>query len=249
MYREYFGMDLPADAIKQIKTIPAVAADSLMLIGWLSAAVILFSLLFIWLLFKVRTKIRIYWPIFFMLILIPGWYVRSAKREIVTCQTINSSALPRYIQSVFGYFLRFNSFEPDFLTVMQQFPPVRPGYKRIIRNSIEVVPIETLNQESPGKKYNVILVQMESVRAIECGFMGAEISFTPQLDEITKSSLRFTNFYANGIVSARGELAILGSLYPNPFGNPLYLFNTQLKIIALPDILAQKEYQTIWFNA
>jgi len=101
----------------------------------------------------------------------------------------------------------------------------------------------------PDQKPNIILILMESIRAAESGSYGAPISYTPSFDSLAEDGLLFTNFYANGTQTVRGEFALLCSFYPNYTGSPVYIKKPDIEISTLPGILKTRGYTTMWISA
>lgn len=66
------------------------------------------------------------------------------------------------------------------------------------------------------KKYNVILVMVESLSAKYMGIYGNKKNLTPNLDKLAKNSLFFKNLYATGTRTVRGMEAVNLSLPPTP---------------------------------
>lgn len=64
------------------------------------------------------------------------------------------------------------------------------------------------------KRPNVIFIIIESFTAKFVGCLGGEPGVTPNLDEIAKDGLLFTNIYAAGDRSEKGQVAVLSG-YPN----------------------------------
>ena len=64
------------------------------------------------------------------------------------------------------------------------------------------------------KKPNIIFIIMESFTAKLAGCLGGEPGVTPNLDKIAADGLLFTNIYAAGDRSEKGQVAILSG-YPN----------------------------------
>lgn len=64
------------------------------------------------------------------------------------------------------------------------------------------------------KKPNIIFIIMESYTAKLVGCLGGEPGVTPNLDKIASEGLLFTNIYAAGDRSEKGQVAILSG-YPN----------------------------------
>ncbi|WP_444816409.1 LTA synthase family protein, partial [Stutzerimonas frequens] len=72
--------------------------------------------------------------------------------------------------------------------------------------------------DNPGqpRHLNVVLVTIESLSAKYLGSFGDARGLTPNLDELRKHSLTFTNFYATGTRTDRGLEAITLSVPPTP---------------------------------
>lgn len=80
---------------------------------------------------------------------------------------------------------------------------------------------------------NIIFIILESFTAKWVGSLGAKADATPQLDSIAKDGLLFTNIYASGDRSEKGQVAIL-SAYPNQAINSI--IKTPTKTLNLPAI-------------
>ena len=66
------------------------------------------------------------------------------------------------------------------------------------------------------KKYNVIVIMVESLSAKFMGKFGNADSITPNLDKLADESIFFTNFYATGTRTVRGLEAVSLSVPPTP---------------------------------
>jgi phosphoglycerol transferase MdoB-like AlkP superfamily enzyme len=66
------------------------------------------------------------------------------------------------------------------------------------------------------KRYNVILIMVESLSAKYMGIYGNEKNLTPHLDALAKRSLFFDNLYATGTRTVRGMEAVTLSVPPTP---------------------------------
>ncbi|QRY81824.1 sulfatase-like hydrolase/transferase [Pseudomonas sp. PDNC002] len=74
----------------------------------------------------------------------------------------------------------------------------------------------TISHDGAPKKYNIVLVTIESLSAKYLGSNGDERDLTPNLDELRRNSLYFNNFYATGTRTDRGLEAITLSIPPTP---------------------------------
>ncbi len=79
-----------------------------------------------------------------------------------------------------------------------------------LQNNGSTYPQRILSTNRP----NIILIIMESLTAKLTGFAGGEKGVTPNLDKIAKEGLAFTNIYAAGDRSEKGQVAIFSG-YPN----------------------------------
>jgi phosphoglycerol transferase MdoB-like AlkP superfamily enzyme len=68
----------------------------------------------------------------------------------------------------------------------------------------------------PEKKYNVVLVSIESFSASFMQAFGSKQSITPYLDSLTEQSLFFTNCFATGTRTVRGLEALSVGIIPTP---------------------------------
>lgn len=73
-----------------------------------------------------------------------------------------------------------------------------------------------ISSEGAPKRYNIVLVTIESLSAKYLGSNGDERDLTPNLDELRRNSLYFNNFYATGTRTDRGLEAITLSIPPTP---------------------------------
>ncbi len=76
--------------------------------------------------------------------------------------------------------------------------------------------VKIVKSNGAEKKYNVILIMVESLSAEYMGVFGDKRGMTPNLDKLVKKSLFFDNFYATGTRTVRGMEAVTLSLPPTP---------------------------------
>jgi phosphoglycerol transferase MdoB-like AlkP superfamily enzyme len=72
------------------------------------------------------------------------------------------------------------------------------------------------NNNLDTKKYNVVVIMVESLSAKFMGKFGNADSITPNLDKLADESIFFTNFYATGTRTVRGLEAVSLSVPPTP---------------------------------
>jgi phosphoglycerol transferase MdoB-like AlkP superfamily enzyme len=101
----------------------------------------------------------------------------------------------------------------------------------------------------PNAPRNVVLILMESMRALEMQGGFRELPVTPALNRLETQSVVFPNFYANGMTTVDAEFSILCSALPVVNEAPVYIRNHQLDIRCLPEILRERGYSTHWISA
>lgn len=74
----------------------------------------------------------------------------------------------------------------------------------------------TIDNPGSEKRYNIILVTVESLSAKYLGSVGDPRGLTPNLDALRKKSLYFSQFYATGTRTTRGLEAVTLSIPPTP---------------------------------
>ena len=76
--------------------------------------------------------------------------------------------------------------------------------------------LKIIQSQKEEKKYNVVLVMIESMSAEYMGIFGDKRNLTPYLDSLATRSLFFDNLYATGTRTVRGMEAVTLSLPPTP---------------------------------
>ena len=74
--------------------------------------------------------------------------------------------------------------------------------------------LRQITAKGDEQKHNVMLVMIESMSASYMGVYGDKRNLTPHLDELTKKSLFFSNFFATGTRTVRGMEAVTMSVPP-----------------------------------
>jgi phosphoglycerol transferase MdoB-like AlkP superfamily enzyme len=252
LYYRFFNCPIPFDLFQQWRDVLVVGPDGLGLMSgseWI-VAVVLPILLLVWILCKPLKSKSFLVIIILMVISIIGWTHRLNRP--INRSVSGKAALPDFIHRFAFYRFKLGLGRQRYLDIIGNIstdvPRALAGYRSVPGKGIMVEPVDP-TQTDDRPKYNVILILMESVRAYECGFLGAEPSFTPKLDKLVKDARVYTNFYANGSQTVRAEIGLLCSIYPNPVGVPTYLVNPKLKVISLPEILSETGYETLWFSA
>jgi len=125
-----------------------------------------------------------------------------------------------------GFFEFFSAFYNNTLDYNKLYSVIdRNNALQIVRNSIKQDNQKFLNEDSidrlitpsqRAKKYNVMLLTVESLSAEFMGKFGNTQNITPYLDKLSEDSIFFTNFYAVGTRTVRGLEAITLSVPPTP---------------------------------
>ncbi len=103
-----------------------------------------------------------------------------------------------------------------------------------------------ISSDSAMRKYNVVLVLMESMSANYLQAFGSKDHLTPNIDSLCNNSCFFTNAYSAGIHTNNG---IFSSLFSFPAMKRIRPMSTVplLKYSGLPYTLKQNGYKTIFF--
>lgn len=110
------------------------------------------------------------------------------------------------------------------------------------------VPART-SEPAPGERWNVILVQLETFRGADMGFLGRRPSPTPFLDALaaTPDSATWTHALSPGPPSINGLFA--GHCSATPHSRRYMTGFTHAGFYCLPEALAKRGYRTEMFNA
>lgn len=107
--------------------------------------------------------------------------------------------------------------------------------------------VRHVQYDMPPEKYNVIIVQMESMSADFMRRFGNKLNLTPHLDSLANNGYSFDHFYSAGIHTFNGIFSIL-------YGFPALLAkHTMTDAIiphytGLPYLMKRNGYQTIFFT-
>lgn len=256
VYYRFFGCLMPPDIFKQWTDLFIVGGDGAALMSFYDfIASVFMPLVFLVLLLLSPGKADGTVFIRLLVIIFVGWGYRLIRLRKIKHEALSiykKAALTDFVYRTGQISLTFAFRKKRFCQVVQDINSVLPrclkGYRILTNKGVMVEPVGP-HSNSNTKKYNVIVILLESVRAYECGFLGSQPSFTPCLDKLSASARVYDNFYANGTLTVRGEFATMCSIYPNPFGSPVYLINPGLSVISLPEILQKAGYDTLWFSA
>ena len=146
-------------------------------------------------------------------------------------QTIATSSSPnRYNQELAknGFYSLFSAFRNNELDYYEFYvtdnnAKVLKNYRKVVQTKNSHFLSNDLNQtlrqvtdEDEEKKYNVMLVMIESLSASYMGLYGDTHNLTPHIDVLAKKSLFFSNFFATGTRTVRGMEAVTMSVPPTP---------------------------------
>lgn len=106
-----------------------------------------------------------------------------------------------------------------------------------------VTPSQVAPSKDTLKKYNVILVLMESMSAEFMASFGNTENLTPCLDDLSKDSIFFTRMYATGTRTVRGVEAITLAIPPSP-GQAIVKRPHNEDLTSLGTIMGDHDYYT-----
>ncbi len=133
----------------------------------------------------------------------------------------------------------FSAFRNNILDYHQLYPTIEEKKALSIVNELVIQSNQKLltpqysldrlvySEQQNIKKYNIILIVVESLSAQFMGQFGNEKDITPYLDAIAEQSLFFTNIYATGTRTVRGLEALTLSIPPTPGSSIIRRTNNQ----------------------
>ena len=125
-----------------------------------------------------------------------------------------------------GFYSLFSAFRNNELDynefyMTKKTDTVLKNYRKLVQTPKSYFISEDLNNtlhvienQEKKKKYNVMLVMIESLSAGYMGIYGDKKNLTPHIDALTKKSLFFSNFFATGTRTVRGMEAVTMSVPP-----------------------------------
>ena len=99
--------------------------------------------------------------------------------------------------------------------------------------------------QGPEKKLNVVLVSMESHGADFIGALGDKRDLSPNLDQLAKQGMLFTQLYATGLRTVRGLEALTLSLPPTP-GHAVLMRRKNKGMASLGGVLKGAGYDALY---
>ena len=100
-----------------------------------------------------------------------------------------------------------------------------------------------LSSNKKERPYNLVIFLQESLGAEFVGCLGG-LPLTPNIDELAKEGMLFTNLFATGTRSVRGIEAVTTGFLPSPSRSVVKLGKSQHGFFSLADLLGRKGYAT-----
>ena len=97
-----------------------------------------------------------------------------------------------------------------------------------------------------AEKPNIILITVDSLRADHLGFMGYEKNVSPNMDELAKESVVFTNAYATGPATPYSFPSIMTSSYPLDYQG---LKKIERPRVLISEVLKKQGFVTAAFHS
>ena len=115
------------------------------------------------------------------------------------------------------------------------------------RSVLIIMAVLGCSGECPAAPPNIVLITLDTTRADRMGFLGSKLGLTPNLDELARRSVVFTQAFAVVPLTTASHATILTGTFPevsgvNDFGKPL-----PSDIPYLPDLLRKRGYHTAAF--
>jgi phosphoglycerol transferase MdoB-like AlkP superfamily enzyme len=187
--------------------------------------------------------------VIFLIALIPFFLVNQSLRDFS-----ESSYLTELCSNgPYQFFAAFRNNEMDFKKYYSAIEDkdavntIRPLIKAEGGEFVQADSADTFQEvksDAEEKKYNVILVQIESMSADFLGIYGNGNRLTPFLDGLSERSINFTNCYATGTRTTRGLEAISLSLPPMPGRSIIKRIGREKDMITLGGVLNKHGYKS-----
>lgn len=100
---------------------------------------------------------------------------------------------------------------------------------------------------APHQRPNIVLVNIESLRAQQMGVYGYNKNTTPFLDSLFRQGVRFNNAITPAYLAFQTDAAILSGLYPSQNNMMTWLTPINEKLTLFPRILGFNGYRTAAF--
>jgi arylsulfatase A-like enzyme len=107
---------------------------------------------------------------------------------------------------------------------------------------------EPLDEARDRKKYNVIIVSLDTLRADRLGCYGNPLPVSPAIDRLAAGSTLFECVYAHAPYTHSSHASLFSSLYPSAHGVLASTDSVPAELTLLPEILAREGWMTASFN-
>jgi phosphoglycerol transferase MdoB-like AlkP superfamily enzyme len=101
-----------------------------------------------------------------------------------------------------------------------------------------------IDNPGPERRYNIMMIMVESLSARYLGRFGNPRGLTPNLDALAENSLFFSDFYATGTRTTRGLEAVTLSIPPTPGRSIVKRIGRETGFWSLGNVLREKGYDT-----
>ena len=106
-----------------------------------------------------------------------------------------------------------------------------------------------ISVQNEGKKYNVVLIAINVLRASHLSCYGYHKKTSPAIDEVAKDSFVFMNAFAQAGYTLPNMMSIITSLYPESHGVfDVYKDKLSTSVKTIAQILQVYDYKTAWFS-
>lgn len=147
------------------------------------------------------------------------------------------------IYELFSAF-RNNELDYDHFFLTQPDEKVSSFIRQDLRVKPETAnPLERLIQNKGDKKYNLVVITVESLGANFLKEFGNDSNITPNLDRLTNESLFFSNLYATGTRTVYGLAALTLGMPPIP-GNAIVRRAENENLFSLGHVLESQGYES-----
>lgn len=120
---------------------------------------------------------------------------------------------------IYSFFAAYRNNELDYRQYYRTAPnnQVHANLARLLSNKAKIEePARPVHSHDTEKRYNVVLITVESLSASYLGIFGNQQHLTPNLDRLANESLLFTRLQATGTRTVRGLEAISLAVPPTP---------------------------------
>jgi phosphoglycerol transferase MdoB-like AlkP superfamily enzyme len=174
-----------------------------------------------------------------------------SKLEITLTQmrSFNIFSLnPAYLHPVHAFFVNDGDLPMESDRSWRTFKDLNSyaGYKNDYFPTDSLKPPDQARHDR--KKYNVIMIVMESLRASFVGHYGNKENLTPNLDSIAKTSIVARNFYANSNFTVKGETALLCGIFDHNAKPSIAQYGQKKAFRCLPRILRSHNFKSVYVH-